>query len=83
MHISLGVLLSPTVIDAVADYLLIAPPGGSGQTPINRLKILMWLGRTHHHEFGHGYFVLEPVGDPLASLIGPDSQLRSYDVRFS
>ncbi|KAF8431738.1 hypothetical protein BGX38DRAFT_285784 [Terfezia claveryi] len=54
----------------------------SGQTQINRLENLLCLSLGHHEEFGHGLFVLEPVGDPLAGL-DLNGQLSEYEVRFS
>lgn len=54
----------------------------SRYTQITPLENLLCLSSTHHHEFVHGSFVLEPVGDPLDGL-GPNGRLSRYDVRFS
>ncbi|RPB19111.1 hypothetical protein L211DRAFT_853514 [Terfezia boudieri ATCC MYA-4762] len=77
-------LAGPTVVDNVENYLLQVPvgQGRSGQTHINRLENLLCLSATYHQWFGHGLFVLEPIGDPLAGL-DPNGQLSEYEVRFS
>ncbi|RPB18269.1 hypothetical protein L211DRAFT_854280 [Terfezia boudieri ATCC MYA-4762] len=43
---------------------------------------LLCLNRGYHDDFGHGFFVLEPAGDPLAGL-DPNGRLSEYEVRFS
>jgi len=80
----LSFLAGPTVVQAVSNYLLQPTPGQgrSGHTQVNRLENLICLSATHHYQFGRGYFVLEPVGDPLAGL-QPNGQLARYDVKFS
>ncbi|RPB17876.1 hypothetical protein L211DRAFT_854689, partial [Terfezia boudieri ATCC MYA-4762] len=77
-------LAGPTAVENVTNYLLQVPTGQdrSGQTQINRLENLVCLSPNQHQEFGHGLFVLEPVGDPLAGL-DPNGQLSEYEVRFS
>ncbi|KAF8432164.1 hypothetical protein BGX38DRAFT_263305 [Terfezia claveryi] len=75
-------LAGPSVIQNLTEYLL-TPQGIGGRTRINRLENLLCLSETEHVWFGHGWFVLEPVGDPLATLLGGEGTLRSYDVRFS
>jgi len=72
------------VLECITNYLLEQPTeqGRSVHTQINRLENLLCLDANNHQEFGHGYFVLEPVGDPLAGL-DPNGVLSRYDVRFS
>lgn len=72
------------MVEHVTNYLLEqrTGQGRSVHTQINRLENLVCLNPAYHQEFGHGYFVLEPVGDPLAGL-GPNGLLSQYDVRFS
>ncbi|KAF8464683.1 hypothetical protein BDZ91DRAFT_764022 [Kalaharituber pfeilii] len=72
----------PTLVQRLSDYLL-APAGSAGRTRINRLENLICLGHRNHFYFSRGYFVLEPVGDPLATLTRPGDLLHSYEVRFA
>lgn len=74
-------LAGPSVVTSVGNYLMAMDP--SGRTRINRLENLLCLNAEAHLLFGGGLFVLEPVGDPLASLNGPEDQLWSYNVMFS
>jgi len=73
-------LAGPSVVRELEEYLL--STDARGQTRINRLENLICLSPDNHDRFGHGSFVLEPVGDPLAGL-RDDGQLWSYEVRFS
>ena len=77
-------LAEPTVVERFTNYLLGQPTGRrrSVHTHINRLENLLCLDGLNHPAFGHGYFVLEPVGDPLAGL-DRNGVLSRYDVRFS
>jgi len=77
-------LAGPTVVERITKYLLEQPTGQgrSVHTQTNRLENLLCLDANNHQGFGHGYFVLEPVGDPLAYL-DPNGVLSRYDVRFS
>ncbi|KAF8434466.1 hypothetical protein BGX38DRAFT_1145892 [Terfezia claveryi] len=70
-------IAGPTVVEKVTDYLLQAPTGYE-QTQINRLENLLCLFSSHREEYGHGLFVLEPVGDLLAGL-DPNGQLIPGD----
>ncbi|KAF8463879.1 hypothetical protein BDZ91DRAFT_824673 [Kalaharituber pfeilii] len=72
----------PTLVQRLSDYL-IGPAGSDGRTRINRLENLICLCQRTHYLFGQGYFVLEPVGDPLEILTGPGDLLHSYEVRFA
>jgi len=74
-------LAGPSVVRQLKEYLFNATDT-AGRTRINRLENLVCLSPTNHDMFGRGYFVLEPVGDPLASL-GDHGQLWSYEVKFS
>jgi len=74
-------LAGPSVVRQLKEYLFNAADT-AGRTRINRLENVICLSPSNHHMFGCGYFVLEPVGDPLASL-GDHGQLWSYEVKFS
>ncbi|RPB19113.1 hypothetical protein L211DRAFT_843017 [Terfezia boudieri ATCC MYA-4762] len=77
-------LAGPTAVDNLTNYLLQVTTGqeGYGHTQVNRLENLLCLNRGYHEDFGHGFFVLEPAGDPLAGL-DPNGRLSEYEVRFS
>jgi len=74
-------LAGPSVVRQLKEYLFNATDT-AGRTRINRLENLVCLSLSNHDMFGSGYFVLEPVGDPLASL-GDYGQLWSYEMKFS
>ena len=78
----LRVFAGPSVVNRLDEYLM-ASPGLGGRTRINRLENLLCLSEDSHRFFGRGYFVLEPVGDPLSSLWPEEDILHSYDVRFT
>ncbi|KAF8432374.1 hypothetical protein BGX38DRAFT_1276775 [Terfezia claveryi] len=74
-------LAGPSVVRQLKEYLF-NPTDPRGRTRINRLENLICLSPSNHTMFGYGLFVLEPVGDPLASL-GDNGELWSYEVKFS
>jgi len=74
-------LAGPSVVRELKEYLF-NETYTAGHTRINRLENLVCLSPDNHDMFGRGEFVLEPVGDPLASL-GDHGQLWSYEVKFS
>jgi len=75
-------LAGPSVVRRLKEYLF-NPTDTSGRTTrINRLENLVCLSPDNHGRFGRGLYVLEPVGDPLASL-GDHRKLWSYEVRLS
>ncbi|RPB22938.1 hypothetical protein L211DRAFT_884251 [Terfezia boudieri ATCC MYA-4762] len=68
----LRVFVGPTVVHNLERYLL---QGHGSRNQINRVENMLCLAADAHQYFGSGYFVLEPVGDPLAKI------QRSTDVR--
>ena len=78
----LSVSAGPTVIERINNYLLM-PVSPGGRNNINRLENLLCLSANCHELFGHGIFVLEPLGDPLERLTDETQTLNEYDVRFS
>ncbi|RPB22947.1 hypothetical protein L211DRAFT_850354 [Terfezia boudieri ATCC MYA-4762] len=57
--------------------------GYGSRNQINLVENLLCLAQDAHYYFGSGYFVLEPVGNPLAGIQRSTDVLSSYDVRFS
>jgi len=78
----LNLFAGQTVINRLNNYLML-PEVVGGQSRINRLENLLCLSPTNHRLFGRGFFVLEPLGDPLVRLRNEADTLDSYDVRFS